>query len=329
MKKSNSAFPELYVGVDLMKLICALLIVYIHTYNHDMGYVGEWVLSTLSPIGVPFFFIVSGFFYAKGLQKSSDPGSYFFRYMKRIGLMYLFWTVLTFPVAWMNLGIAHADYNIIFRLLYVVRCFFFTGSIGIYWYVLALIYNSAIIYYALKWKKQNLLYILAVAFFVVGVLYDGGILRETVVGKFIYVVIGSERNFLNVGLFYMCIGMLFVNKRIVEYKIVLILTFLILVLVATWYNSVSSYRIMQAPLAVTLFLISLQYQYPIISPLSITMRKWSTAIYLAHFPFILTFDYYLKRGTFVDFFVAIMFALFLFYFLSFVCPQRVLKTLYG
>lgn len=31
---------RLYVGADLMKLICAQLIVFMHTYNHDWGVVG-------------------------------------------------------------------------------------------------------------------------------------------------------------------------------------------------------------------------------------------------------------------------------------------------
>ena len=70
MKEPRTVSGEIYVGVDLMKLICALLIVFMHTYNHDWGVVGEWIHTTLTPIGVPFFFIVSGFLYGKGLKKT-------------------------------------------------------------------------------------------------------------------------------------------------------------------------------------------------------------------------------------------------------------------
>lgn len=320
---------ELYVGADLMKLICAFLIVFLHTYNHDWGVFGEWVHATLSPIGVPFFFIVSGFFYGKGLQKSGVSKDYFCRYVKRIFYMYFFWSVMTLPVAWMNLGIAHADYSVELKLLYIVRCFFLTGSIGIYWYLLALIYNSIIIYYAVKWQRETLLYVFALIFFVVGVLYDGGLLKGTIVGTIIHVAVGSERNFLNVGLFYMCIGLLFA-KKFVKFSAVVTFSFFVLMLVAaTWYNSVSSYRIMQAPLAVLLFIIAFQYTYAYLLPYSLVMRKLSTAIYLGHFPLILVFDYYLVRGTILDFSLVVVVSLVLFYILLFICPQRILKMIYG
>lgn len=320
---------ELYVGADLMKLICAFLIVFLHTYNHDWGVFGEWVHTTLSPIGVPFFFIVSGFFYGKGLEKTGGAKDYFCRYVKRIFYMYFFWSVMTLPVAWMNLGIAHADYSVELKLLYIVRCFFLTGSIGIYWYLLALIYNSVIIFYAVKWRKESLLSVLALVFFVVGVLYDGGLLRGTIVGTILHVVVGSERNFLNVGLFYMCIGLLFAKKAVKFPTLVTFLFFVLFLVAATWYNSVSSYRIMQAPLAVILFIIAFQYTYARLLPYSLVMRKWSTAIYLGHFPLILLFDYYLVRGTVLDFSIVVVASLVLFYMLSFICPQRILKMIYG
>ena len=329
MKESTQTSSALCVGIDLMKLICALLIVYLHTYNHDWKVVGEWVHTTLSPIGVPFFFIVSGFFYGKGLQKTMVSKEYFYRYVKRIIYMYVFWSVVTLPVAWMNLGIAHADYSVGLKLLYIVRCFFLTGSIGIYWYLLALIYNSIIIYYALRWRKEILLYMLALVFFVIGVLYDGGLLKGTMVGNIIHVGVGSERNFLNVGLFYMCIGLFFAKKSITLPVLVTWVVLVLFLVATTWYNTVSPYRIMQAPLAILLFLIALQYGYHGLRPYSMMMRKWSTAIYLGHFPLVLLFDYYLVRGTMLDFSIVIIVSLALFYILSFICPQRILRMIYG
>ena len=329
MKESRTVSGEIYVGVDLMKLICALLIVFMHTYNHDWGVVGEWIHTTLTPIGVPFFFIVSGFLYGKGLKKTMASKEYFSHYIKRIIYMYVFWTMVTLPVAWMNLEIAHADYSVGLKLLYIVRCFFLTGSIGIYWYLLALIYNSVLIYYAVKWRKESLLYMLALVFFVVGVLYDGGLLKGTAVGNVIHVSVGSERNFLNVGLFYMSIGFLFAQKRFTFPAMVTPVILALLLVAATWYNSVSPFRVMQAPLAVLLFMIAMQHAYKYLLPYSLAIRKWSTAIYLGHFPLILWFDYYLVRGTILDFSLVLIVSLVLFYMLSSICPQRLLKVIYG
>ena len=76
--ENSTIQTPVFVGLDVMKFICALLVVYLHTYNHDWGAVGEWVHANLSPIGVPFFFIVSGFLYMKKLQESGEGKKEYF-----------------------------------------------------------------------------------------------------------------------------------------------------------------------------------------------------------------------------------------------------------
>jgi len=59
LKRNNSGKNgDVYVGVDVMKFVCALLIVFLHTYNYDLGQCGDWTRVNLSSVGVPFFFIV-------------------------------------------------------------------------------------------------------------------------------------------------------------------------------------------------------------------------------------------------------------------------------
>ena len=318
-----------FVGIDVMKLLCALLIVYLHTYNHDWGLIGDWVHINLASIGVPFFFIVSGYFYTRGLQNSANKWNYLQNYLKRVICMYLFWSVITLPVAWMNICIAHGEYSLFMKVLYIIRCFFLTGSIGIYWYVLALIYNSVIMYYALKWKRKHLMYIFSLLFFIIGVLYNGGGINDTFIEKAIHVAIGSERNFLNVGLFYMCIGSFIFEKNIILDKNLCILLFICCLGISSWQNSVSAYRIMQFPLAVLLFLFASQQRFAITEDMSMKMRKWSTAIYLVHFPFILVFDFYLRKGTIIDFPLSVAIALILFYVISFLLPRQYVKMIFG
>lgn len=321
-----------FVGLDVMKFVCALLVVFLHTYNHDWGDVGEWIHMNLSPIGVPFFFIVSGFLYMGKLQDSQDKSrDYFLHYLRRVFYMYLFWSTITLPVAWINIEVAHGDYSLFMKLLYIIRCFFFTGSIGIYWYILALVYNCIIFFYAMKWNMMKVLYVLSVVLFIIGVLYDGGMIRETLLGKVIHVIIGSERNFLNVGLFYMCVGAIMVeNKKLLCINIhVLCLLLLLCLVLSSYMNSISSYRIMQAPLAFLLFVFALRTNMTTLSGVSLKMRQWSTAIYFGHFPFILLFDYYLKRGTIIDYPVSILFALALYYVIKKISPERLTVIAYG
>ena len=57
---------KLYAGVDLLKLICALLIVFMHTYNHDGGTIGEWVYSyTATEDSTHFRWTDNDYFYHK------------------------------------------------------------------------------------------------------------------------------------------------------------------------------------------------------------------------------------------------------------------------
>ena len=319
-----------FVGIDVMKFISALLVVYLHTYNHDWGTVGEWIHINLSPIGVPFFFIVSGFLYMNKLQEAGEnKKDYFLHYLKRVVYMYIWWSVITLPVAWMNIEIAHGDYSFFMKLLYIVRCFFLTGSLGIYWYILALIYNSMILFYAIKWHKMNMLYVLSCLFFMIGILYNGGTIRDTFLGELIYVVIGSERNFLNVGLFYMCVGV-FMAKNKLSLPQYIIYPLLILCLVMSSYmNQMSSYRIIQVPLAIVLFMLAISGNFEKFASFSLKMRQWSTALYLGHFPLILVFDYYLRRSSIIDVPVSIFFSLVLFYVIYKSIPSRYVKIIYG
>lgn len=320
---------KLYGGLDVMKFVCALLIVYMHTYNHDFGIIGEWIWLNLTPIGVPFFFIVSGYLYARGLQSSESPRNYLFNYLKRVFGMYVFWSLLTLPVAWMNIGIAHSDYGFLMKVLYVFRCFFFTGSLGIYWYVLSLVYNSIIMYYAYKYGKLSFLYILSIVFFVIGVLYQGGCLKETSIGVFIHVVIGSERNALNVGLLYMCIGMFLWNHHYSVKQPILFFLLVLSIILGTYFNMITSYAPIQVPIAVLLFMLAIQGNWVKHESLSLRMRKWSTALYLGQFPFILVFDYYLKRGSLIDVPLTILFSIVLYYAICFILPNRYVKYIYG
>lgn len=315
-----------YIGIDICKLICAILIVYMHCYCYEPGW--SWIKSCLSSIGVPFFFIASGFFYAKGLRKTETPKSYLTKYLSRIVIMYLAWTILTLPVAWYNISIAHADYNTLLKVVYLLRCLFLTGSIGIYWYLLALFYNSIIIYYSFTHNKQSLLFIVSVIFFSIGILYDGGYLIDSFLGNFIHIVIGSERNFLNVGLFYMCIGY-YISSHEIKNHIVYIPLLILSIIVSELLLPYTNLHFMHAFSAFIFFLIALNLKISLKDTTSLTIRKMSTAIYLGHFPFILVFDYYLKRGTLIDVCAALTFSILLWGIISFLFPDKYTKYLYG
>lgn len=319
-----------YQGIDIFKFMCALLIVFMHTYCHDYGQLGKWFHQVITTIAVPYFFIVSGFFFTKGLLRNQDIKTYRNKYLKRVTLMYIFWSIITLPVSWfLIIAKGHPDYSFILKIIYQLRLFFFTGSLGIYWYILALIYNSLIIYLVFKYKKDLLLYIVSILLFFIGVIYNSPYNNGNFVFESIHVVFGSERNFLNVGLLYMAIGY-FIAKHKIKYNSSLMLTLiLIAIIIRTFEFKYVNTNIGQAFIALFLFLYSLNFNRKFLKDISKSLRELSTAIYLEQFPFILLFDFYLEKGTLLDFSLTITFCLVLYYLLKKALPQRYIYHIYG
>lgn len=320
---------KIYTGLDVTKLVCAFLIVYMHSYFDDLGHYSTWFRDVITYIGVPFFFITSGFFFKKGLLKNDNSPSYLKRYVWRIVKMYLAWSVITLPVSWLCIEWGHPDYSMPLKIVYLFRMFLFSGSCGIYWYLLALIVCSMIIFYFDVKKNQTWLYLIATLLFIVGVVYDSPYKNSNMLFKFIHVVFGSERNFLNVGLFYMCIGHFFASHTIKCNNVVLIFVLLLSIIVRTLETQYSSFNCMQAVIAAVLFLWASNIDINISNELSLSFRKLSTAIYLLHFPFLLVYDYNFKRGTLTGFFSALAFSIATYYLLNIILSKKKMALLFG
>ena len=317
-----------YPWIDAAKLLCALLVLYMHTYCFDGGIVGRWVKEAISSIGVPFFFIVSGFFYAQGLNRSDDPRAYFKKYFVRVLKMYLIWSVLVTPVSIWNTYIAKGDEPLWFQALRYFRGIFLSGSLGVYWYIHSLVINSAILYWAHSRRKTTLVFAASIVFFIVGVLYNSGLFSGSLIHRAIHVVFGSERNFFTVGLFYMMIGYLLRGHTEGRVKVGLTLL-LISLLIETFLLLCTPLRFMHAPAAIGLFLVASGCSRKLDPKISLTMRRLSTAIYLIHFPFILLFDYYLCRGTLIDFPCTLAFSVLLYYLLKRLLPSKWFQAMFG
>ncbi len=320
--------PKIYTGTDLFKLLIALFIVFTHTYCSDWGTVGLWIRNNLSLSGVPFFFIVSGFFFEKGLKKSEDAGSYLKKYLIRIGGMYLFWFVITLPVAWYSWILTKPSENTLFRVFRVFRSFFFAGGMGVYWYLLSLLCVCPILYLLYRRPRMKaVIWPLAAVLFAVGALYYMGKLDGSLVYTGIHVVFGSERNFLTAGLFYMCIGTAFAENEVrlrIPFPAALLL---LLAALAVGTFTVKPFG--NALIAVFLVIFALNLNPRIPEKYSHGMRKLSTGIYLIHFPFILLFDFYLKRGTLIDYPLTLAFSVAVFLFSSLLLPKKIKKIIYG
>ena len=63
--------------------------------------------------------------------------------------------------------------NFKYIFLLMIRNVFFSGTFGIYWYMLSMIGASVLIYLFVIKNKLKLMYILSIIFFIFGILYVG------------------------------------------------------------------------------------------------------------------------------------------------------------
>lgn len=322
-----------YVGIDLLKLILSLFIVFTHTYCYDGGAVGSFISNCISSIGVPFFFIASGFFMSKGFSRCNgkeERNRYCINYLKRVSLMYVIWSVIALPVSIKVINAAHGEYSVLLKVIYYIRSFLLAGSLGVYWYILSLIYLAILFWWANSNSKKLCLYIVGVIFFLFGVVYNAGIISNaTSIGHLVHATFGSERNFLMVGLFYSCIGDILSRKVIrvdIKKLFVIFAACLVIAQIEALYSPI---HITQAASAITVFLIAIQLKLDNLEPFSGLMRKMSTCIYLVHHPFILLFDFYLRRGTIIDFPLTVLFSVIVGVVIIRCLPKKVSNAVLG
>lgn len=320
---------KIYTGLDVTKLMCAFLIVYLHSYVDDMGHFSTWFRNVITYIGVPFFFITSGFFFKKGLLKNDNSSSYLKKYVRRVVKMYVAWSVITLPVSWLCIEWGHPDYSLSLKIVYLFRMFLFSGSCGIYWYLLALIICSMVIFFFDAKKKRGWLYLIATVLFIVGVVYDSPYRNNNLCFQFIHIVFGSENNYLNMGLFYMCIGHFFATHPFKCNNILLVSAIILSIIARTMEIRFTGFNCLSAVIATALFSWARNTRINISDELSISMRKLSTAIYLLHFPFLLVVDYNFTRGTLTGFFSALAFCFVTYYMLNLILSKQQMALLFG
>ena len=83
-------------GYDVLKFIMAVLVVAIHT----QAFHGPWSYIYLKPItavAVPFFFILSSFFYFKKIYSKEFNWIILTSFIRRMGFLYIFWFLVNLP----------------------------------------------------------------------------------------------------------------------------------------------------------------------------------------------------------------------------------------
>lgn len=190
-------------NIDILKAICAFLIVCIHVAFP--GTLGAY-FTTLTRIAVPIFFMITGYFYADVVKRGGE-NSQIKKLLKLVieaNLIYLLWDCFYAVVS------RNSDFfQSTFTLKNLIKFLLLNESpfSGHLWYLGAILYVLIIVLIVDKLDCGKLLYYLTPLL----------LLGDLVFGKYAIIIWGKEfpyilvRNFLFVGIPYFCIGFLIRN----------------------------------------------------------------------------------------------------------------------
>lgn len=131
-----------YHAIDLMRFIAAIFVVFIHTYPlFDFSPTANYfIVGVIGRLAVPFFFIVSGYFFAKNLASQAtiiNKQNYVRKYIKRLSKIYIIWTLIYLPlqaIIWYLKDVSLEFWKLYFQEL------IFEGSYYTLWFIPALIF---------------------------------------------------------------------------------------------------------------------------------------------------------------------------------------------
>lgn len=293
MKKKSDNLESRADNIDILKAICAFLIVCIHV--PFPGKVGAY-FTALTRVAVPIFFMITGYFYSDTVARHREKQQIkkIFFLILEANLLFLLWNVA--------LNILKRDSIVIY-----IRSIFTSKNMlkflalnesplaGNLWYLGAILYVLVIVLLVDKLNCRKLLYYLTPIL----------LITDLVLGKYSLLIFHREfpyilvRNFLCVGIPYFCIGNLIRekmcsekwNKKVLWVLIIaLAITCLVerFVLVNAGLNATRDHYISTTFLAISLFVYALKSNWSN-AGLSLVGRTYSTWIYIIHPIFITIF----------------------------------------
>lgn len=282
--------------ITLFKVLCAFLVVYIHTYCGKSLF-GNMFFVCFTRQAVLFFFIVSGFLLGERVNRYGFDWSYIKKYVINLLIVYGIWSIIWLPNTLDTYLQKYREANTFYTVFTIFRRLVFTGN-GVYWYLLVLSEAVIVIAFFVSKKKENILSWIAFPLLILGIIYEyqnnvpGGELNQF--NKICYFLFGSNDNIAMKGLPYCSIGFLLSNKRKILDKIgfcCLVWIYIIVSIVSMGiYCYIYPYDVaFGAPLqAIVLFLIAIRYRKRIVNQeYDIRFRNFSSVLYLSHTLFIL------------------------------------------
>lgn len=292
----NQIFEKKQINnsINFFRLICAFLVVAIHAHpftdiNKTLGFISTEVLTR---VAVPFFFIVSGYFYYKKLNVSEKVEKAFITYIRKLLITYCIWSCIYFSVnAYLML------INGLFDLKsYIVDCalrFLFIGPYYHLWYIPALFISICLMTFFKKIKHINVFYLITIILYVIGVIgcaYSKiGLLIPILRDFYSLPFYDNIRKTFLMGLPFFAAGYMVhilcdrIKKVVLGVVLFGIFTFaeIAFVICMKWENGfVTTFALY--PFVIFILLYLLKHPYSIIQKSSDSYRKISGFVYYAH-----------------------------------------------
>ncbi|ERK30892.1 acyltransferase family protein [Clostridium intestinale] len=206
---------ERYYQVDVMRFVCAILVISIHTSAlYSFGDIPGKVLSLgISRIAVPFFFIASGYFFYERFNHEGYLKAYIIRILKYYLISSIVYTLILFTF------IKSRNSNI----WDLVKNLLFNGVSPSLWFFPALIFSISVLYLFLKKNWIKPLVVVSLVLYALGLIGDSyyGLVVGTPLEKLVEMysaIFVNTRNGLCFGLPFLTLGVL-INKYDMKNKL--------------------------------------------------------------------------------------------------------------
>lgn len=164
-----------YPYLDLLKFVCCIGVVVIHTQPHsDLPEWGREIVEKIISLPVPLFFMLSAYLFAGKIKFAAGDGIHIKKFVKRLFILYLLWTVLLIW-SWLPPFIKYFSDDWLTSLPLRLICGAPLGS----WFIVSLIYGMLVVYACNKWLGKCITTFLLVGIELYFRIVQGGLLPDT------------------------------------------------------------------------------------------------------------------------------------------------------
>ena len=290
MKQDNNTINKIeYNYVDYIKFFFAVIVVLSHICDvYGINSLLGRIIKFITLIAVSYYFIASSFFLFKGNVSKAK----IIKYIKRILILYTFWTVTFLPFRISEIMTIGFDFKgILIYILKYIRIFLFIGEYQL-WFLVGTLWALFMILIFRKINfNEKMIAVVAVIMFMLMQAIDLELLPYNnifaTLWKVYFTFFGTTRNGIFVGFIYMTMGLLVANNvqlQNINRKILSAISILLLVFGGVLFIKAYTIETWLLPaIVIVIFLWSINSGTTEEgSAFAKIARQYSTLIYVSH-----------------------------------------------